>query len=529
MRHLKEISRLEAFSDAVFAFALTLLVVSLEVPSSYAELMNILRGFVPFACTFALVTWIWYEHNKFFRRYGMEDPFTVFSNGILLFLVLIFVYPLKFMATMVFARFGIGAPIASIQIANQDIPTLMAVYSLGFVVLFMSFALLYWHAWRRRDALGLTEEERVMLKSALGHHVISISIGLASVVLALTLPARWSWLAGPWYALMGPLHGWWGVRSQARVEQLRAARAAGVRATLLLVALAAPAFAQPTQAPATPRQRLDSAIERITRSVNATWGIYAKSIETGEEIAIDADRQMDTMSVIKIPLMVEAFQQIKDGKFTLADKYTLTKEDILPGTGIMRSLDSGAVLTVKDLITLMIIVSDNTATDVLYRKVGGVEAVNRRMDALGLPKTRAPAPSRAWFDALRASPSAAEFHRAAKTPYGLSTPREIGLLLERMERGTLVDKAASDEMLQILRGQVYRSRIPRLVSGFRIPHKTGDFLPYIANDVGVLESQGATVVLSVFTANHFGSGDTIEEAIGRLSAEIASYFSYGRR
>ena len=89
MRHLKEISRLEAFSDAVFAFALTLLVVSLEVPSSYAELMNTMRGFVPFACTFALVTWIWYEHNKFFRRYGLEDPFTVFINGTLLFLVLI--------------------------------------------------------------------------------------------------------------------------------------------------------------------------------------------------------------------------------------------------------------------------------------------------------------------------------------------------------------------------------------------------------------------------------------------------------
>jgi len=528
MRHLKEISRLEAFSDAVFAFALTLLVVSLEVPSSYVELMNIMRGFVPFACTFALVTWIWYEHNKFFRRYGMEDPFTVFINGILLFLVLIFVYPLKFMATMVFARFGIGAPVA-IEISNRDIPGLMVVYSLGFVVLFASFALLYWHAWRRRDLLALSEEERMMLKSSLSHHLISISIGLASVVLALVLPVRWSWLAGPLYGLMGPLHGWWGHRSHARVERLRATRAAGVGALLLLVALATPAFAQPTQPPATPRQRLDSAIERIVRSVNATWGIYAKSIETGEEIAVDADRQMDTMSVIKIPLMVEAFQLIKDGKFTLADKYTLTKEDILPGTGIMRSLDPGAVLTVKDLITLMIIVSDNTATDVLYRMVGGVETVNRRMDALGLPKTRAPAPSRAWFDALRASPSAAEFHRAAKTPYGLSTPREIGLLLERMERGTLVDKGASDQMLQILRGQVYRSRIPRLVSGFRIPHKTGDFLPYIANDVGVLESQGTTVVLSIFTANHFGSGDTIEEAIGRLSAEIASYFSYGRR
>jgi beta-lactamase class A/uncharacterized membrane protein len=529
MRHLKEISRLEAFSDAVFAFALTLLVVSLEVPSSYAELMNIMRGFVPFACTFALVTWIWYEHNKFFRRYGMEDPFTVFINGILLFLVLMFVYPLKFMATMVFARFGIGPPLAEFAMTNQDVPMLMVVYSLGFVVLFASFALLHWHAWRRRDALGLTDEERAMLKSSMGHHIISISVGMGSVLLALTLPVRWSWLAGPWYGVMGPLHAWWGMRSQARVERLRAARATGTGVAVLLVALATPAGAQPAQTPATPRQRLDSALERIVRSVNATWGVYAKSIDTGEEIAVDADRQMDTMSVIKIPLMVEVFQQIKDGRFTLADKYTLTKEDVLPGTGIMRSLDPGAVLTVKDLITLMIIVSDNTATDVLYRRVGGVDAVNRRMEGLGLSKTRAPAPSRAWFDALRAAPSAADFHRAAKHPYGLSTPREIGTLLERMERGTLVDKAASDQMLQILRGQVYRSRIPRLVSGFRIPHKTGDFLPYIANDVGVLESPGATVVLSVFTANHFGSGDTIEEAIGRLSAEIASYFSYGRR
>jgi beta-lactamase class A/uncharacterized membrane protein len=527
MRHLKEISRLEAFSDAVFAFGLTLLVVSLEVPSSYTELMNILRGFVPFACSFAIVTWIWYEHNKFFRRYGMEDPFTVFINGILLFLVLLYIYPLKFMATMVFARFGIGARDVVIAIENRQLPMLMVVYSLGFVVLFGSFAVLYAHAWRQRDALGLTEEERMMLKSSLGHHLISISVGLASVAIALLLPPRWAWTAGPLYFLMGPLHGAWGYRSGLRLERFRAARA-GAGVAVLLAALAVPAAAQP-QTPSTPRQRLDSAIERIVRSVNATWGIYAKSIETGEEIAIDADRQMDTMSVIKIPLMVEVFQQIKDGKFALTDKYTLTAADVLPGTGVMRSLDPGAVLTVKDLITLMIIVSDNTATDVLYRMVGGVEAVNRRMVALGLPKTRAPAPSRAWFDALRAAPSAAEFHRAAKTPYGLSTPREIGLLLERMERGTLVDKSASEQMLQIMRGQVYRSRIPRLVSGFRIPHKTGDFLPYIGNDVGVLETAGTTVILSVFTANHFGGGDALEESIGRVAAEIAAYFTYGRK
>ncbi len=295
---------------------------------------------------------------------------------------------------------------------------------------------------------------------------------------------------------------------------------------LCVAAVCGAAQAPPATAP-TSRQRLDAELARITRSLNATWGIYAKSLETGEEIAIDADRQMDTMSVIKIPLMAEAFQQVKNGTIALDTRYTVTKEDMLPGTGVLRSLDPGAVVTVRDLVTLMIIVSDNTATDIMYRMVGGPGAVNRRMRALGLEKTSAPAPARDWFDALRAAPSAEQFHRDAKHPFGLSTPREIGTLLEMMERGRLVDKASSDQMLQIMRGQLYRSRIPRFLSGYRIPHKTGDFLPYIGNDVGVLESPGGTVVLSIFTANHFGSGNTLEEAIGRLAEEIAEYFAYG--
>jgi len=284
--------------------------------------------------------------------------------------------------------------------------------------------------------------------------------------------------------------------------------------------------AQTPQRQAPPIDRLRAAIERVTDNVNATWGIYVKSVDTGEEVAIGADRQMDTMSVIKIPLMAEVFQQVKDGKFALTDRYTLAKEDILPGTGVMRSLDPGDAFTVKDLLTLMIIVSDNTATDVLYRRVGGPEAVTRRMQALGLKQTAVPATARAWFDALNAASGAAQFHRDARHPYGLSTPRETGRLLEMMEQGTLVDKPSSDLMLQMMRGQIYRTRIPRYLSGYRVPHKTGDFLPYIANDVGVLESAGSRVVVSIFTANHFGSGERLEEAIGRIAEQIGNYFGY---
>jgi len=188
-------------------------------------------------------------------------------------------------------------------------------------------------------------------------------------------------------------------------------------------------------------------------------------------------------------------------------------------------MDPGVQLTIKDLLTLMTIVSDNTATDLLYDRVGGVEPVNRLMAEWGLKTIRAPATADVWFKALLAAPSSEQFHRLARTPFGLSSPRDMGRLMEKLEKGEAVNKNASDQMLQIMRRQVYRSRLPRFVTGFNIPHKTGDFLPYIANDVGVLESPSRHIVMSVFTANHFGEGDRLEEAIGRIAELTANYFT----
>ena len=277
---------------------------------------------------------------------------------------------------------------------------------------------------------------------------------------------------------------------------------------------------------AAPLALLRENIERIAKSVNAKWGIYLKCLETGEEISIDADEQMDTMSVIKIPLMVETFRQIEAGKFKLSDRVTLRDEDKRPGTGIIRSLDEGVPLTIHDLLTLMIIVSDNTATDLLFRRVGGIEAVNALVKEYGLTRTRATAPAKAWFDALRAAPSVEEFYRKGEHPFGLSSPKDIGKLLERIKTGQAVSKRASEQMLTIMRGQVYRTRLPKYVEDFVIPHKTGDFLPYIGNDVGIFESRARNIVVSVFTANHFGEGATLEDAIGRIGEQIAGYFSY---
>ncbi len=251
-----------------------------------------------------------------------------------------------------------------------------------------------------------------------------------------------------------------------------------------------------------------------------------KCLETGEEVSLDANRQMDTMSTIKIPLMIEAFRQVEEGKFSLSDRVQLQDDDRRPGTGIIRSLDTGAGLTVKDLITLMIIVSDNTATDLLFAKVGGIDPVNRLMTGYGLTQTRAVATGSVWFAALRAAPNPADFHREGKHPFGLSSPRDMGILLEKIKTGKAVSQAASDQMLQILRAQLYTTRLPRMVTGFRVAHKTGDFLPYIGNDVGIFESARRNVIVSVFTANHYGDGFTLEDAIARIGREIADYFAY---
>lgn len=298
-----------------------------------------------------------------------------------------------------------------------------------------------------------------------------------------------------------------------------------VSLVLISILLSRPVDAQQQQQ-MTPINRLQSNIERITRSVNAKWGIFIKCIETGEEITINADETMDTMSVIKIPLMAEVFRQIDAGKFALSDRVTLKESDKRPGTGVIRSLDAAAVLTIKDLITLMIIVSDNSATDMLFEKVGGIEPVNKLMQSFGLNTIKATGPSDNWFKALRAEPDTWKFHTEGKTPYGLSSPKDMGRLLEKISKGECVSKPASELMLQIMRGQVYSSRLPKYVTGFRVPHKTGDFLPYIGNDVGILESPNRHVVISVFTARHNGIGPNLEDAIARIGEQVANYFAF---
>ena len=208
-----QVSRLEGFSDAVFGFALTLLVVSLEVPSTVEALESQMQGFLGFALMFAMVCWIWYEHNWFFRRTGLQDPWTVFLNCVLLFVVLFYVYPLKFLtAALLSAFFGLGEPGGPSFRSGGSGASVMIMYSTGVVLIFGVFVLLYRHARRRRHMLDLSAADEVALAFGMRGHVISLSLGAASIATAL-LGDRLAPVAGFIFMLMGPLHAWNGSRA----------------------------------------------------------------------------------------------------------------------------------------------------------------------------------------------------------------------------------------------------------------------------------------------------------------------------
>ncbi len=191
-----EVTRLEGFTDAVFALAVTLLVVSLEVPKTLPELLVAMRGFLAFGVCFALLANVWYQHYRFFRRYALETPWVVFLNCVLLFFVLFYVYPLKFLFTAIFN---------SAEISASEMRTLFTIWSLGYAAVFAVFTLLYLHAWRIRAQLTLTPLETLRTEVSLVDHLAMVIVALLSTALARTMPERFIGFAGYIYFVV-PLY-----------------------------------------------------------------------------------------------------------------------------------------------------------------------------------------------------------------------------------------------------------------------------------------------------------------------------------
>ena len=217
----RDVSRIEGFSDAVFGFALTLLVVSLEVPDDFADLRAIIVGFPAFAVTFSVICWIWYEHYLLFRRYDLEDGLTVTLNCVLLFLVVFYAYPMKFMFTRLISGtlLGLGPSIME-GMSSANGTFLMVTYSAGFVALFATLMLLHWNGLRQRDRLQLTSLDAFDARAGVKRHAISVAIGLLSIAIAALLPPRFLAMSGLVFFLLGPAHGMFGylnARARARL------------------------------------------------------------------------------------------------------------------------------------------------------------------------------------------------------------------------------------------------------------------------------------------------------------------------
>lgn len=190
-----EPTRIEAFSDAVFAFGISLLVFSLEVPKSSEELLNGLLFFIPFIFCFGSIFYFWYEQYIFFRRYGLHDILTILLNGALISVVLFYIYPLKFL----FSFWIIRGPY-TIRIA--DIIPLIVVYNGGLSLIYFLLAMMYYNAYTKRQELKLTPGEIFLTKSHLYTHLFPTFIGIAIVLFAL-LGGKYAVAAMGGWALMG--------------------------------------------------------------------------------------------------------------------------------------------------------------------------------------------------------------------------------------------------------------------------------------------------------------------------------------
>jgi uncharacterized membrane protein len=214
----EDVLRIEGLADAVFGFALTLLVVSLEVPNTFDELLATMRGFFAFAISGWLLYSVWFDHYMYFRRYGLQDSLTMHLSSVLLFVVLFYVYPLKFLFTALMDQLlgfstQVGSSTADVveTIRTGQWPLLIVLFGVGFVVVQLVFFLLYWRAYALREMLKLDAYEASITRQEIQGYLLLAGVGLTSIAIAvLGGEETLSW-AGWAYLLSWPLmtiHGY---------------------------------------------------------------------------------------------------------------------------------------------------------------------------------------------------------------------------------------------------------------------------------------------------------------------------------
>lgn len=231
------------------------------------------------------------------------------------------------------------------------------------------------------------------------------------------------------------------------------------------------------------RAQLEQRIAQRLGAVDGVVGVWIKDLVSGDEISVNEDRIFPTASSIKIGILVELYRQADQGRLRLEGRHRVEESDRAGGSGVLQHLGT-VELSLRDIATLMIVLSDNTATNILIDKVG-MDAVNATLDRLGLSTTR-----------LRRKMIRPDDQAAGRE--NVSTPAELGRLVELIYREKIVTPQACREMLEILaypKSGPLRSRLPQDV---RVAHKTGG-LGGVVNDVGVVFLEGRPFIVSAMS------------------------------
>lgn len=282
---------------------------------------------------------------------------------------------------------------------------------------------------------------------------------------------------------------------------------------------------------------LQSVVEEHIREADAEFGVFIHHLQSGATVEVNADALYLLASVFKIPILLEALAQVEEGKQRLDQRFALRREDQLPTSMILEHLDPGLQLTFRDLLTAMITVSDNTATDMVLAQIG-IENVMKRLESWGLRDIAIRMSVKGLFDAAFSWPDSLDtmpqIYRdiVAKGPLvdpftgvvderfaaglergsnwdavaaqrslenNVSSPRATGELLERLVRGELLSRESTGVALDIMLRQQLNARLPRfLPPAARIAHKTGTFYAS-RNDAGIIYfPDGGRVVIITF-------------------------------
>jgi beta-lactamase class A len=288
--------------------------------------------------------------------------------------------------------------------------------------------------------------------------------------------------------------------------------------------------------PACAQSSLQSQLNDIAAKHHGKVALFARNLRTGETAALDPDTPVPTASVIKLTILLEAMDEVRNGRASLGETIVLKKDDRVAGSGLLGLMDAPLTLTLKDVLTLMIVVSDNTATNLMIDRFG-LDKINAHTRELGLKDTYLY--KKVYKPATGPLPS-----DQPKFGLGKTTPREMATVIEKIglcQLGTAArpsvpaDAALCDVMLGMLRNQFYRDGIPRYLerldsseSGSAIANKTGA-VDAARSDVALVASRNGLIVISVFTyenADHsYSSDDEGDVTIARLAQAIVQAWS----